>query len=248
MKEKIYTIPVNDAFDNDSECPMCSLEKKLEQEMVEYYLGPSLMEPDNRLETNENGFCRRHFEMLYTRQENTLGLALVIETHMELLLDKMRKMNPSAGTMKDYIKKKIGAKTAGNAARSRVSSFLSDINARCSICSRLNHTMNRYTEVIFYLWRTEEDFKKKLESCKGFCLRHLEHILDSAGTHLAPRQEEEFNNMLYALQLENMERVLEDVRWFTKKFDYRYKDAPWKNSRDAVPRSIEKITGYLRKR
>ena len=25
MKEKIYTIPVNDAFDKDCECPLCAM-------------------------------------------------------------------------------------------------------------------------------------------------------------------------------------------------------------------------------
>ena len=31
MKEKIYTIPVTDAFREDCECPLCTLEKKLEE-------------------------------------------------------------------------------------------------------------------------------------------------------------------------------------------------------------------------
>jgi len=62
---KIYTIPVTDAFNTDCECPMCVLEKKLEDENIEYVLGPFLMEPEGRMETNENGFCRRHFELLY---------------------------------------------------------------------------------------------------------------------------------------------------------------------------------------
>ena len=30
MKEKIYTIPVNDAFDKDCECPLCAMYQELE--------------------------------------------------------------------------------------------------------------------------------------------------------------------------------------------------------------------------
>ena len=37
MKEKIYTIPVNDAFDMDCECPICSMREKLEMEAVLWY-------------------------------------------------------------------------------------------------------------------------------------------------------------------------------------------------------------------
>ena len=40
-----------------------------------------------------------------------------------------------------------------------------------------------------------------------------------------------------------MQRIEAEVEWFTKKFDYRNKDADWGNSKDAIPRSIEKLTG-----
>ena len=48
MKEKIYTVPVNDAFALDSECPICSMFEKLENDAVEYAMGPSYMEDDIR--------------------------------------------------------------------------------------------------------------------------------------------------------------------------------------------------------
>ena len=40
-----------------------------------------------------------------------------------------------------------------------------------------------------------------------------------------------------------MNRVQEDVSWFCDKFDYRNKDADWKNSRDAIQRGMEKLRG-----
>ena len=72
MKEKIYTIPLSEAYEEDSECPFCKIERRLEAEAVEYALGASMMEPDSRVESNEKGFCRRHFEQMsqdvYKRQ------------------------------------------------------------------------------------------------------------------------------------------------------------------------------------
>ena len=38
-------------------------------------------------------------------------------------------------------------------------------------------------------------------------------------------------------------RIQEDIDWFVEKYDYRNKDADWKNSKDAVPRTMQKITG-----
>ena len=38
-----------------------------------------------------------------------------------------------------------------------------------------------------------------------------------------------------------MKRVKEDLDWFIDKFDYRYKNEPWKNSKDALPRMLCKV-------
>ena len=54
--EKIYMIPVNDAYSEPGGCPICRLRDKAETNYLEYYLGPSLMEPDTRKITNKTGF------------------------------------------------------------------------------------------------------------------------------------------------------------------------------------------------
>ena len=82
MKETIYTIPLNEAYEEESECPLCFLEKKLEDEALEYALGAAMMEPDYRVESNEVGYCNRHFERLLA-MPNKLSLALVLETHLK---------------------------------------------------------------------------------------------------------------------------------------------------------------------
>ena len=45
----------------------------------------------------------------------------------------------------------------------------------------------------------------------------------------------------HKVYFDNMERVNGDLSWFIDKFDYRYKNEPWKNSKDALPRGIIKI-------
>ena len=39
MKEKIYTIPLMDAFHADDECPFCFIERNLEQHALDFVLG-----------------------------------------------------------------------------------------------------------------------------------------------------------------------------------------------------------------
>lgn len=254
MKEKIYTIPVTDAFKADCECPLCLLEKKFEDEYINYVLGPFLMEPDGRTETNEKGFCRRHFEMLYNTQANRHGLSLILDTHLAEHNREMRQAfegksaaikQESETPLLKTITKKISSK------QSETEKFLDDmlkrlseLESKCTVCGKLNYTMGRYIDVIFYLWAKEKDFRDLFASKKGFCLRHFKQLLLGAKTYLDYKGLAAFIPAVFEMQLNNMERIQEEVNWFTKKFDYRNNDAPWGNSKDAVPRSIQKIVSF----
>ena len=81
--EKIYMIPVNDAYSSADGCPLCRLRDKAEQNYLEYYLGPSLMEPDTRIITNKTGFCPDHMGKLNRSVTNRLGLGLMMHTHLK---------------------------------------------------------------------------------------------------------------------------------------------------------------------
>ena len=72
MKEQLYTIPVTDAFESNCECPLCKMKKELEQNAIEYTLGPSYMEDDNRAMTDELGFCEQHIQRLYLEKKKWL--------------------------------------------------------------------------------------------------------------------------------------------------------------------------------
>ena len=37
----------------------------------------------------------------------------------------------------------------------------------------------------------------------------------------------------------------EDVSWFCKKFDYRYENEPWNNSKDAIERAVKFLRSDL---
>ena len=89
MGEQLYTIPVNDAFDADCECPLCLMAKGLEQNAIEFTMGPSYMEDDNREVTDKLGFCPKHIKMMYA-DKNKLGVALMLNTHMNKTIREMK--------------------------------------------------------------------------------------------------------------------------------------------------------------
>ena len=72
MAEQLFTIPVNEAFEGDSECPFCEMRKKIEDSAIEFTLGPSYMEDDNREVTDKLGFCPVHIRRLYSEKNRLI--------------------------------------------------------------------------------------------------------------------------------------------------------------------------------
>ncbi|OLA60932.1 MAG: hypothetical protein BHW37_01510 [Firmicutes bacterium CAG:272_52_7] len=107
MSEKIYTIPVNEAFEACAEdksrgCPFCRLYNKLEADETDLILGASMMEPDVRIKTNEKGFCATHFQMLLSGK-NRLGLGLMLESHTEQLKKELENLREGSQGLKQAV-------------------------------------------------------------------------------------------------------------------------------------------------
>ena len=244
MKQHLDTIPVWDAYKKDCECPVCAIFKKNEEDFVDTYLGASYMEPSRREETNEKGFCSKHFKMMYD-QSNRLGLALMTDTYMQETIKKLKANAELAkaaaqGEAKKNVLMRMGRKNAdiqGCAAEVRA------LTQTCSLCERLNTVMERYIYTLLYMWKHESDFRNAFAASKGMCIEHYAQTLSMAQEQLSGKELAEFVDVLTKLQIENLERVEKDLEWFTLKADYRNKDKPWGNSKDAVERSVNKVRG-----
>ncbi|MBQ4136416.1 MAG: hypothetical protein IJD73_05040 [Clostridia bacterium] len=228
--ENIYTIPVNEAFeesaaDKSCGCPFCALYNKLEDDQLELILGASMMEPDVRIKTNEEGFCRTHYDMMFTRK-NRLGMALTLESHL-------------AELKKDL---------AGNAFTKRSDKAIKRIDkldSTCFVCRRIEFNFEHMIETAVILWDTDEDFRPKLLSQPYFCLPHYSRMLKYAQKKLDKKSYAEFEKDALSIQDAYLEKLGEDVSWFCKKFDYRYKDEPWYESKDSVERSMKFLRSDL---
>lgn len=231
MAEQLYTIPVNEAFESDCECPICSMYAKLEQNAIEYTMGPSYMEDDNRAMTDKLGFCGRHIRTLYG-EKNRLGLALMLKTHTDKTIKDLKELAKNKPVVSGGLFKKT--------ASSSVSEYINQLEKSCFICDRINNTFDRYIDTVFHLWKKDPEFKDKFKSSKGFCNYHYGLLFDQGSIKLSKDAYNEFIEILNNVYFENMERVNGDIGWFIDKFDYRFKDEPWKNSKDAIPRGIIK--------
>jgi len=242
MKEKIYTIPVNEAFEESDGCPLCYLRKKLEKEAVDYALGAAMMEPDYRIVSNEKGYCNRHFSMMLPKKEK-LSLALVLETHMDEVQKKLDSLKNELDEIK--LEKKSLFKKKNTASASHMADMISQIASSCVICDKLSSTMERFISVLFYLWGKDEKFKDKLINSKGFCLHHLSDITEGAFKYLGKEKAENFLEIIYEKENNELKTLRDEVHKFTLKFDYRNAGQKWGSEIDAPKRCIEKLSSYV---
>jgi hypothetical protein len=238
LKEKLYTIPVNEAFAADCECPICLMKKTLEDNAIEFTMGPSYMEDDVRAETDKIGFCTHHVKKLYENQ-NRLGLALMLKTHMDKTIEDIEKLTKQG--IKVSSPSLFKKKTEGSSLKAHIDS----LENSCYICNKIENTFNRYIVTVFSLYTSDKDFVDKFTNSKGFCTTHYGLLYEEASKYLKGDKLEEFINTLNRLYLDNMKRVRDDLDWFTDKFDYRYVNEPWKNSKDALPRSMIKTNSII---
>lgn len=242
MKEKLYTIPLNDAMMANDECPFCFVERKVEQDLMDFVLGSaaSYMESDVRDATDRAGFCRAHFKKMFD-YGNTLGNAWILKTHLMRLSQEM------AQEFKKYSPARSGgglfkSKSSEGCANS-VSAWIEEKEKSCYICNQFNDTFNRYMDTFFIMYRKDEDFREMVRKSKGFCLSHFGHLCEYGQRHLSEKERASFYPELFKLMEANMDRIFEDVAWMVEKFDYRNKDADWKNSKDSIQRAMQKLKG-----
>lgn len=238
MREQIDTIPVNEAFLSDDECPFCYLERKAEQSTIRFVAGPgaSYMEPDVRCVTDKKGFCPAHMKKLYDFG-NTLGESLILQTYFAGLLEEFE-------YEKDHLQPppKHGLFHKHHDDPNAYWHRLQDRLHSCFICDRVEYHMQRYYNTFFALIKDPE-FQSRVENCKGFCMRHFAKLLEVAEQKLPNSQQEWFYPAVYSLMEKNLVRVKEDLDWLIAKYDYRNAGADWKASRDALPRTMQKLQG-----
>jgi len=228
LKEKIYTIPITEAFAQDSECPFCALFRKLESDAVGFILGPAYMDDDVRLATNEAGFCREHYRQLYDAQ-NRLGLALMLHTHLIRINQLISKAVPD-----------LPGKRGKNGGPG-LAAGLRRMHDSCYVCEWVEGNFGHCVENFFYMWQKMPEFAGTVKNCRGFCLEHFIRLME-AGEKLLPAGDyARFAAEAVHIERDALAKLENDLGRFIAKYDYRNADMPWDGAQDAVLRGLERI-------
>lgn len=241
MKEKLYTIELTDALRSGDECPLCYLERGLEQAAIEFVLGSSYMESDMREQTDRQGFCRNHTKQMFD-YGNALGNAWIMKSRLDYLRNGLQKQ------MSDFVPEKTSMldkwKKKGNEGTS-VGNWIRSQESHCYICTRIRETYDRILETFVYMVKNDKDFLNMVKESKGFCIHHFGDLMEVCEKNLDMTQKAALFPVLFKKMTGELNRLQEDIDWMIEKYDYRNADKDWKNSKDALPRTMQKIvSGY----
>jgi hypothetical protein len=184
-----------------------------------------MMEPDVRAETNRNGFCKRHFAKMF-EMKNRLGLALMLESHLDSLKKEL----------------KTGSVFARDIAQKSVDRIES-LNNSCYVCSRIDEKISKMFTTAAYLYKEEKDFRADFETVRYFCLDHYREYMLAAKRVLGKDDYADLVRAANGKVTDYLNSLKDDVSLFCKKFDYRFDDLPWGESKDSVERSIKFLVG-----
>lgn len=239
MKEKLYTIPVNEVFEEPCFCPFCKLYDRLEKEEIRYAVGPAMMEPDYRAVTNEKGFCTRHMQELNSLPK-ALALSLVIDTHFAKV-EKALSIEVEAG------KKKLFGKKDSNSNIDLYIENIEEFNDTCAICDKINSNFYRYMDTFIFMLKNDEEFLNKVAEGEGFCMPHYTDVLKAARKKLSDNDFVRIISRIKDAQTRKFLKYKKDVKDFIESFDYKNAGKPLNVSGDTVLKSSYFLNGEFEK-
>lgn len=226
MKETLCTIPINDIFMPKDGCPICRMEKMLEEQYVAFITGDAMMEPSIRIETNKKGFCRRHFEQMQTTGQK-LPNALILESHLQEIIDNL-----------------MPKKLKGKPDKKQLESIKKELSS-CYVCDRIESDMHHFMATVFVEWAKGGEFRALYNEQPYICLKHYHFVTDCAMAKGGIPQKllSDFYTETAALTKNYLLSLKEDISYFCSMFDYRNKGKDWGRSIDSIERSTDFLTG-----
>ncbi len=221
MQYHIGTGLIIQEFNDSCECPLCEIQKIIEERLVNEFLADAVMDDDMRTKVNKKGFCGKHFDMLFVGKSK-LGLALQNITRFNTIIKNITVPKDVKQAKKSALK-------------------IKELNSTCIICDYALDSMERYYKTIAMMYYNEESFREKFKSTKGFCMHHYAELLSYSD--YAKSMSKEYITVLSEKQIENMKRIQAELQWFCDHHDYRNKHLPLGSSADCLPRTRIKLYG-----
>lgn len=226
MKPNITTIPITDIFTETEGCPICRMHRMLEEQYVEYITGAAMMAPDVRVQTNRVGFCHRHFSMMVNTGPR-LSNALLLQTHI------------------DELRSKAFPKKNSDIPDKKMLEAIRENSRTCYVCDRIERDILHLLATVYVQFGSDPAFREQYKAQDFICLNHYALVMSALNKKAMDKKAlAEFCEATNTLAKGYMDTLYDDVTHFTTMFDYRNAGGDYKNSKDAIERSVRFLTSY----
>ncbi len=217
----IDTALIKEAFNKKCECPLCEMEKTVEEEFVHEFLNDAVMQSESRSLVNDLGFCAKHYETMMNRPNK---LSLAVQTNSRIF------------SLGKILKTEKSVKGAINQAKK-----LQSATRSCVICELTKESMEKYYKRIAKLYEEDEIFRVAFANCNGFCLKHYPLLLLHAKN--ANKYADEYVKILTEIQIRAFNSLSVDLSDFCAHHDYRNAYKPLGNAENVLQRAKRKLFG-----
>ncbi len=233
---QLETIPLWEAYREASTqnsekhtCPFCQLQKRSEQDFLTFYLGASVMNPENRVAVNSKGFCPDHLKKLLGERKNH-GYSLMLHTHLQEIY-KTHKAILQGGEGKVPTKKAIKKAEALDSAISE-----------CLICEGIKGRMDRYGATAAHLWKKDSEFRQVFEG-QYVCLTHLPLLIYRGADMLGGKEFQHYLEVLRTLFTSTGEILESDIHLYTQMYKAENSGKDWGRAEGALERLVTFLGG-----
>jgi hypothetical protein len=181
-----------------------------------------------------NGFCNWHAWMAVQLPDPSSGLATIYETILVAMLNRFARLE-----------ERSAAPQHGNGilglllgSEHSTSPRLLERAGECQICRRAEENEASCLEELI-TWIDDEEMRAAFDASFGLCLPHLDLLIARFDGH---------ENLATLIELERRkcETLLEELREYLRKLDYRYADEPFGDEQDSWRRVVELLVGKAR--
>lgn len=217
-----------------SGCPVC----RVEQAMIERYVGSLLFESVNDVPTRERlraslGFCREHAQLAVDKNlGNALGFAIIYQDVINNVLRQFESEGTSPSTARLPALLKRMPTQVGEMLQKVL--YALTPHKHCMVCQQRDKSQHLVLSAL--LEDFSEEMKTALQGSEGLCFPHLKKAFEAATDPAVS----EFFLALHRQQLESLRAELAE---FIRKNDYRFQDEGFGTEGDAWLRAIRKVSG-----
>lgn len=212
----VEEIRIYEGFKECNGCVFCTLIDKYENKILSNISQDLVMDleffPKFGLEYT---FCDEHIAK-FDIAKDKLGMAIMLKKLVSIQKERINN--------KQVLNKKI--------------SLIKTRKQKCFICEKVkSEAILIDLEIALNLWRSNEKFRELYKKQKMFCFEHFELLLQLAKKMLNRNEYKALETNTMEIQKRYYTQLDDDIAWFINKFDYRYNEKPWYNSKDAIERA-----------